>query len=109
MKQILKMLQRRRAAGFVYILLVLSALMIEKKKIKIRRWRAKPHLDPFIRNEMKLINYFRYNDAEEFFKLFRMSPDQFNDLLGLLRLRLRKKKFLRETIFPDVQLAFTLA
>lgn len=101
--------RRRVVVGFFYMTLMITALLLARKNIRIRRWWSKPHLNPNLRNEMTFFNNLRFNDAEEFFKLFRMTPEQFEELLRLLKIRLTKKNFLRPSLSADLKLAFTLA
>lgn len=51
--------------------------------------------------------YFRTNDHEEFFKLTRMSVQQFDHLHDLLKFKL-KKTSRRESLPTEIRIAVTL-
>lgn len=83
-----------------------------KKRAKIRRrWWVKPHISVHMRQTFgaytKLFTYFQINDHEEFFKLTRMSIQQFNNLHNLLKPKLRKRSH-RKPLLTEIRVAATL-
>jgi len=92
-------------AGNMYLLNVMIYL---RKKIKRRWW-----VHPFYRErtqvgafEKTFIKY-KNNDHEKFFKLTRMTPDQFDELLRMISFHLQKNSY-REYLTPQFRLAFTI-
>jgi len=100
---------------------LLLLMLLHIKKIRLyrlrnrrkitRRWWVKPHISRNIRNNFgahrTLFIYFRTNDHEEFFKLTRMSVQQFDHLHDLLNLKLKKRSY-RESLPTKIRIAVTL-
>ncbi|KYN19321.1 hypothetical protein ALC57_08348 [Trachymyrmex cornetzi] len=83
----------------------------KRKKGIIRRWWVKPHITRNMRQNFgahhTLFIYFQMNNHEEFFKLTRMSVEQFDNLNRLLKPKL-KKRSRREPLPTEIRIAVTL-
>ena len=77
------------------------------KKGNFRRWWVRPHLR--LRNYYgaykTLFKYFKNFDHEEFKKLTRLSPRQFDILHTLLKRKLTKKSTFRQPLSSEMRLA----
>lgn len=86
-------------------------LRLRKRRKLTRRWWVKPHISINMRQHFgahqKLFMYFRVSDHEEFFKLVRMSVQQFDNLHDLLKSKLRKRSR-REPLPTEIRIAVTL-
>lgn len=85
-----------------------NLLMLKKKRKQIcsRRWWVKGHLKE--RNicgaYRVLFLYFKEQDHEEFYKLTRMTPCQFDLLHEIVKKKLKKSSW-RESISSEMRLA----
>lgn len=100
------------AVSFSWLRLVrLHKQLIERKK-RFRRWWVKPHLLGGIRNKFGLYQtlflYFKYRDGEEFFKMMRMTAEQFEFLHNLLKDKLQKSFLRRPPLPSELRLALVL-
>lgn len=82
-----------------------------RRRPQFHRWWVKLHIRQQTRDLFgsyrTLFLYFMYNDHEEFYKMTRMSPDQFNILYGLIAHRLQKTS-IRKPLPQKLRLAVTL-
>lgn len=77
----------------------------------VRRWWVKPHIKDQMRDIFgayeALFLYFFQNDHDEFLKMVRMTPNDFEDLHDIVGLRL-KKFSIRRPLPSRLRLALTL-
>lgn len=90
---------------------IIKIRIILRRKRIVRRWWVKPHLSTDIRLKLgayrKLFMYFRRSDHEEFYKMTRMSVQQFDYLHDLLKPMLTKRSR-REPLPTEIRIAVTL-
>lgn len=86
-----------------------TALSVDVKKRKIRRFKTRPMNRK--RNEhsvfIKIVEFAEKHDTEQFFKYTRMTPELFHKLLDLVGPFLQKDKT-KNPISPKQRLALTL-
>ena len=82
-----------------------------QKKKKFRRWWVKPHIRDHLRGQFGAYEivflYFANYDHEEFHRITRMIPDQFNALHDALKNRLLKTSR-RRPLSTELRLALAL-
>ena len=99
---------RRKFLRLIFLYQHLTNLRFKRKRVILRRYWVKPHLTVGMRNAegafRTLFLRFKETDHEEFFKLTRMSPMQFEFLHSLTREKLAKSSF-RESLSTELRLA----
>lgn len=96
-------------AAIAWVQLVSYLLLTKQCKSGNRRWwmlpdkRERPHLGAYTTLFLK----YKHTNHEEFFKMTRLTVEQFEELLNLIRSALIKTS-MRESLDPEFRLAFTL-
>lgn len=104
-------LSRKKQVGFLMSAVLLSLLVMARKKRKqFRRYGVRPFLKQNKKHGQyeKLVKYMIENDEDEFFSYTRMSPKVFKYLLGLLKAELKKHPSRKNALSPKFRLVITI-
>ncbi|XP_067214458.1 uncharacterized protein [Linepithema humile] len=95
--------------AIAWVQLASYLLLTKQRKSRNRRWwmlpdkRERPHLGAYTTLFLK----YKYTNYEEFFKMTRLTVEQFEELLNLTRSALIKTS-MRESLDSEFRLAFTV-
>jgi len=94
---------------FVTRMILISRLIKRKRKRYNRRWWVRPMLRDreSLGHFHNLFQFMKNNDDEQFFKYTRMTVQQFEKLLHIVKSKLMKHSH-RKPLSPEHRLAITL-
>ena len=108
-RRILAIILRRRRSIRFKLLYFLYILQKKKEKTKKRFWVRQIYRDRKEKGEFALlVRQAKLVDHEIFYRMFRMSPTKFDELLSIVGPKLRRDSRRREPIGPQERLAVAL-